>query len=153
VLVTDRASARPWRRALRRWAGVGALALSTTALAGCGDATGIDSGRLVGDWTATTFRLSDATGSEDVLRSGGYIDLRLFNDGTTTGEVFVPGDRAANDFFERLDGTWRRSGNGVVFDHRADTFLRDMRFELRRDELVGDEVFDGARITVVLSPR
>ena len=87
----------------------------------------------------------------DWLASGGILELELAADGTTSGRIFVPGmDEGGGDFDEDLAGTWDLEADTVHLDHDADTFLRDMPFQVNGDRLVGDRTFDGVRVRVVL---
>src|SRR5215203_7098965 len=117
VPVAALAPARPWRRALRRWIGAGAVAVTSVAVAGCGDTTGV-SRQLVGQYSTQVFELDYGTFTEDVLAEGGYIDIDLRSNGSTTGTLFVPSTSAGEgDFLADLNGAWSRSGNVVRFSH------------------------------------
>ena len=145
------APARPWRRALRRWIGAGAVAVTSLAVAGCGDTTGV-SRQLVGQYSTQVFELDYGTFTEDVLAEGGYIDIDLRSNGSTTGTLFVPSTSAGEgDFLADLNGAWSRSGNVVRFSHSDDTFLNDVDFFVDGDALVADEIIGNVRVRVVLT--
>ena len=146
------APARSWRRALRRWLGVGAVAVTSVAAAGCGDTVGPGSRELVGQYSADVLLLDYTTFQEDLIQEGAYLDIELHSNGETTGELFVPnGAENGGDLYERMDGTWRRNGDVVTFSQNADTFVRDMDFFVQGDQLVGDEFFGNVRVRAVLT--
>ena len=150
--VTAQAPDRSWRRALRRWLGAGAVAATALTAAGCGDTVGPGSRELIGQYSADQLLLDYTTFQEDLLQEGAYLDIELHSNGTTTGELYVPnGAENGGDLYERMDGTWRRSGSVVTFSQNADTFVRDMDFVVQGDQLVGDEMFGGVRVRVVLT--
>jgi len=99
-----------------------------------------------GSWEATRLTTIASGAPSDELAKGGGIELVLRPDGTTAGRVRI-GDVLDAD----LTGTWTMSGSTVSFNHQADTFLRDMSFELEGATMVGDSpTFDGTRIEVTL---
>ena len=78
-------------------------------------------------YTASTFVNKSDVEDVDLLALGAMLDITLWEDGTTTGTLFVPdGDEGGNDFEASMAGTWRRNGNQVEFDQEADTFVRDL---------------------------
>lgn len=122
-------------------------------LAGCqDDVLGPDMETVAGTYTATEFRITTTSGAEDILAMGGHITLTLGSDGNTTGSIFVPAFAGDAELSASLDGTWSLSGRTVEFSQDADTFLRDMSFRYTdAGELVGDELFAGGLVEVVLT--
>jgi hypothetical protein len=92
----------------------------------------------------------------DLLDAGGFIELTLEADGTTTGTLFAPGVDDGEDLNAELDGTWtlREDDDGdwvVELSQGADTFLRDVELEVESNgRLEIDEDVDEARVRVIL---
>jgi hypothetical protein len=116
-----------------------------------------------GDFAAVSFFTDDGDLIVDWLAEGARLDITLLENGTTTGELYipVPDDLPAEDYFEPedvaqgfyladLQGTWTLQGQTVRFDHPADTFIRDMDFLYNDGTLTGDRTWS-FRIQVVLS--
>ena len=76
--------------------------------------------------------------------------LNLATDGTTTGQLFVPGgDEDGGDLDADLTGTWTLSGSTVTFDQAADTFFPDVEFTAEQDRLTGEGDFGDESIRLV----
>ena len=119
--------------------------LTVEAVAGVYGASG-----AFGALTFTTVNSGDVT---DWLDAGASISLRLNTDGTTEGELFIPGaDEDGSDVEENLTGAWHLTGNAVTLEHDADTFLRDMPLTIVGGRLEGDRTFDrsGTRVRLTL---
>lgn len=117
----------------------------------------IEQSDVVGSYEATTFETTENGETTDQLAAGAEFTITLTSDGTTTGNLFVPGGAEdGGDLDASLAGTWTFNGNGhtVEFDQDADTFVRDMTFTATRSgggvQLEGEESFGGPTITVVL---
>jgi hypothetical protein len=123
-------------------------------VAACGDddsGTGLDAGDVAGTYRATSLTTTSGGVTEDVLRAGGSLTLRLLQGGILTGHITVPSEGVNQDFA----GTWRLEGNEVdVGDLPGiDSFVEDLEFEVRGNTLVGDRVFDGVRVQVVMTKQ
>jgi hypothetical protein len=104
-----------------------------------------------GAFGAYTFTTVDSGVVTDWLDAGASIALRLNIDGTSEGELFVPGaDEDGSDFEADLTGTWRLEDNAVTLEHDADTFLREMPLTVVVGRLEGDRTFDGTRVRLTL---
>src|SRR5688572_23165328 len=120
-------------------------------LIACGD-NGLEPSAVAGFYTATTLRGTTGGQVTDVLADGGSLNIALNNNGSTTGQVFVPeGSEDGSDLVANLAGTWSLSGNTVTFQQAADTFLPDMNFTADGTTLVADQMFGGTRIEVRLT--
>lgn len=109
---------------------------------------------LSGSYEASVFSLTEGGNTDDLLAQGASILLTLKADGSTSGRLFVPdGNEDGSDFDADLGGTWTLSGSQVSFDHPADTFIRDMSFEVDGTRLRGEASFDSAVLRVVLERR
>ncbi|HEV2132207.1 MAG TPA: hypothetical protein VGR27_13925 [Longimicrobiaceae bacterium] len=119
---------------LRKLAPVLLLAL----LAACDSPLAARSDSLAGSYVAAQFASTDAGASIDWLGRGASLQITLYENGTTTGQLFVPGaDEDGSDVDADLTGTWTRSGNTVRFAHPADTFVRDAVFTASPGRLTG----------------
>lgn len=107
-------------------------------------------------FSATTFTTRTDGTTTDELAEGATLDITLHEDGTTTGNVFVPEGAEEGDLDADLSGTFsfNEPTHTVTFDHSADTFVRDMTFSaVRADGVVrlrGEETFSGTTVRVVL---
>lgn len=89
--------------------------------------------------------------STDWLAAGASVELALDVDGTTTGQIMIPGaGEGGLDFTADLAGHWTLDGEIVRFQHAADTFIRDMDFEVVGSTLVGDRSFADVRVRMDL---
>ena len=117
--------------------------------AGCSDAIGPES--LAGTYVATEFTLAGEV-SGDVLAAGGSLSITLNADGTTSGSVFVPAAlNDGEDFTASLAGTFTVVDGSITFTQDADTFVRDITWEVDGTRLRGAGTFSGVTITVVLT--
>jgi hypothetical protein len=112
--------------------------------------------QLAGSYAATdqygAITLTTTANGEtrDWIAAGGSLQIDLAPDGTTTGRLFVPGaDDDGGDLDADLTGTWAVDGNTISFSHTADTFLRDMPFQVNGSQLEGDQTFDDVRVQAV----
>ena len=142
------------------------LALATLTLligVACDDDDDLDDltmADVAGDYEARgetgVFSVTIAGIAVDLLDAGGFIELSLEANGTTTGTLFAPGvDEDGGDLNATLDGTWTLREDDddwiVELSQGADTFLRDVRLEVEGNgRLEIDETVDGARIQVTL---
>lgn len=133
---------------MRLWASV----LAAVLVAACSDSTAPTMASVAGSYAATTFTVTESGGTTNILAAGGSISLTLAAAGTTSGRLFVPGGaEGGGDFDEDLTGTWSLQDSTVTLDHDADTFLRDMTFTVRGQQLVGQETFTDVTVAVVLA--
>jgi hypothetical protein len=107
---------------------------------------------VAGTYAASTFTIKSTAGTVDLLDLGAIAAITLAADGTTTGQLFVPGgaDNGA-DLDEDLTGTWNLDGSTVTFTQAADTFLPDVEFAAGRNTLTGEENFSGQTVRLVLT--
>jgi hypothetical protein len=137
-------------RSLRTLALAGAL----LGAAACDDddtATNPTTAGVAGIYEATTFTASQGPITQDILRSGGALTLRLLDRSILTGHLAIPTEGIDTD----LIGTWNLRGNTVDIDDvpGADTFVEDLEFDVRGNTLAADQVFDGVRMRIVLQKQ
>lgn len=108
-------------------------------------------------FSATTLTTTTDGSTTDQLAEGATLDITLHEDGTTTGNLFIPGGgEDGSDFDRDLSGTFsfNETTQTVKFDHAADTFVRDMTFTAGQlngtVRLEGEETFSGTTVRVVL---
>lgn len=142
------------------------VALAALAAAACedGDSVPIGPGQeleVAGTWAASPgeggefgailFRADTADISRDMIAEGASLVLGLHPNGATSGRILVPANaEGVPDFDEDLTGTWRIEGGRIHLEHDADTFLRDVAFDLEDDRLVADEMVGGVRVRLEL---
>jgi hypothetical protein len=121
--------------------------------AGCGDddpfSPTVDN--VSGSYSAETFTLTTDAGTVDLLALGAEVTVELAADGTTTGQLFVPGVGVNEEDFEAdLAGTWTLTDSTVTFSQDADTFIRDVEFTASENRLTGEETFGEETVQLVL---
>ena len=125
------------------------LAGNLLLAAGCSEAVSPEG--LAGTYVATEFTLAGQV-SGDVLAAGGNLSITLNTDGTTTGSLFVPAAlNDGEDFNASLAGTFTVTDGSITFTQDADTFVRDIMWEVDGTRLRGAGTFSGVTITVVLT--
>lgn len=128
--------------------------LLAVALGGCGDDEAFSPTieTVAGNYSASAFTLTTAAGTVNLLAQGSEVTVTLAADGTTTGQLFVPGgDEDGGDLDLDLTGTWTLSGSTVTFDHDADTFIRDVEFIAGQNRLTAEGDFGDESIRLVLT--
>jgi hypothetical protein len=123
-------------------------------LAACGDDDSFSPTveTVAGSYTATTFTLSSAVGTINLLGAGATVTVVLEADGSTTGRLFVPGgDDDGSDLDQSLEGTWTLTGDTVTFDQTADTFLPEVQFTATANRLTGEGSVSGGTLRLVLT--
>lgn len=134
--------------------GLIALAVGLT-LAGCSDEDGTDISDVAGSYEATTFVVTpDGEGPIDVLAAGGFINITINSNGTTTGDMFLPASVAGTDQAFSMDGTASIVGSEqVAFDQVADSFFRELTFTIEAEELVVLEQRAGSAVFTITLTR
>ena len=128
------------------------LALALTA---CGDddddgfSPTVDD--VAGSYTASAFTLTSGSGELDLLALGATVTATLDADGTTSGQLQVPGVGGAPAVDEDLAGTWSLSGTTVTFSPSASSLLSDVDFAVGPNTLTGDGIYQGATLLLVLT--
>ena len=112
------------------------LAIAIAAAASCSDSTAPDLRAVAGTYEATHLMTMEGAMLNDHLAAGASLDIVLNANGTTSGRFVLPGEIDAD-----LAGTWTLNDGMVEFNQSADTFIRDMTFEVAGNALVGDETF------------
>jgi len=135
------------------------FAIVTTALlstAACGD-TPSDAALRDGTYSATTFRITrPGLSNADVRAAGGSLLLVITKDNRVTGALRIPASIAgtATDFVEQMDGTVEYSTELAKFNQTADTFVRDLVWQIGDRQLsVTNQTAGAAQFTIVLSRR
>jgi hypothetical protein len=140
-------------KSLKRPYSLLSIALPALFLACGGDSTS-PADMAVGNYTAVEFVSTSSSGQKNEILAGSTVVLNLNADGTTSGHFhFVIS--ATSSYDADMAGTWTRAGTTVDINQSADTFVRDMPFELTPHsasawDLVGDKIFSGTRIQITL---
>ena len=130
----------------------GAALCLVVALAACGDDddNGFDPTEddVAGSYSATTFTL----GPIDLLALGATVTATLDADGSTSGELHVPGGApGGGNLDESLEGTWSLSGTTVTFSPSSSTVLTDVDFAAGPNTLTGEGTYLGDVLRLVLT--
>jgi hypothetical protein len=134
-------------------------AISAVSLAGCGrDVITATPESLSGAYTAAVFTTTPSGGGQatDQKALGGFINITLNDDKTTTGQMHVAAANGSPAFDANMAGTWSVIGTEVRFVQAADTFMRNMVFNVASatgvsgTSLIGDFTTGGTRIQVTL---
>lgn len=128
--------------------GAGLAALLATG--GCTEAT--VPGGLAGQYTATTFTVTQGGSTTNVLQAGGSLTMRLTSTGGTSGRLVVPASVSGGSALDAsMDGSYTFSNGLVTFQQSADTFVRDMVFTAAGNTLSATQTFSGTTINIVLA--
>ena len=109
---------------------------------------------LAGNYVATEWVTTGSSGQTNQLLGGSGLGLALQEDGTVTGDLHLAasGGNPAVDY--DMAGTWTKSGNTLTFTQAADTFVRDMTFNIvpngTRWSLTADQVIGSTRIQITI---
>jgi len=105
-----------------------------------------------GNYSTIVFNLTENTTLTDILAAGGFININLLSDRTTTGQFFIPkvisGD--SSDTNLNLEGTFSIINDSVEFQQNADTFIRDIKWAFKENKLTGKFVSSSTIIFVQL---
>jgi hypothetical protein len=126
--------------------------LAAVAVLACSDSFTPTVDNVAGTYSLQTFRtITDTNGTKDWVAAGATFSLVLAANGTTTGQLFIPGgDEDGGDFSADMTGTWTLTDRTVEFDQGADSFVRDFPFSAGENTLTMDRTIPGLRLTVVL---
>jgi hypothetical protein len=124
-------------------------------LLACEDSTSPPENSAAGNYTAIYFVTTGGSGQRNEIQAGSTLVLNLNANGTTSGHLHFAASTGSPAFDADMAGTWTQSGTTVDISQSADTFVRDMPFELTPDpiggwDLVGDQVFSDTRIQITL---
>jgi hypothetical protein len=108
-----------------------------------------------GNYTAIYFVTSGNSGQRSEIAAGSTLILNLSASGTTSGHLHIAANGANPALDADMAGTWTQNGTTVNISQSVDTFVRNMPFEMFFDpaggwELVGDQVYSGTLVQIVL---
>ena len=125
--------------------------LALFALASACDSN--DPSPIAGSYEATSFVVTE-TGEApiDVLAEGGDLTVTIASNNSTTGTLTVPGSlTGGGDQSFSMNGTAILTGNTVRFEQSADTFVRDMTFQIVGNDLHGAFSNSGVSVAITLT--
>ena len=112
-----------------------------------------DPSPIAGNYEATSFVVTE-TGEApiDVLAEGGDLTITITSNNSTTGTLTVPGSlTGGSDQSFSMSGTAILTANTVRFEQGADTFVRDMTFQIVGDDLHGTYSNTGVSVAISLT--
>ena len=129
------------------------LGIGLSLAVACSGSDPVTPDSLAGTYVATSFALS-GDASEDVLAAGGSLNITFNAGGTTSGSLFVPAASSGSggvDFTADMAGTFALANNSITLSQNADSFVRDLTWNVDGNQINGTGMFSGVTITVVLS--
>jgi hypothetical protein len=127
------------------------------ALVACGSDSTAPTTTVAGSYVATQFVTTGTSGQTNQILAGSTLTLNLNASGTVTGHLHLAATNGNPAFDADMAGTWLQTGNTVTFSQTADTFVRNMTFNVVANGsswlLVGNQVFSGTGIQITLSQQ
>jgi hypothetical protein len=125
------------------------------ATAACGsDNTTEPQNAIGGSYAASQWVTTGGSGQTNQLLAGSTLALTLANDGTTSGHLHVAASGSNPALDADMAGTWSESGDKVTFSQSADTFVRDLTFDVvpngSKWSLTADHTFPNNRVQITL---
>jgi hypothetical protein len=124
-------------------------------VSGCGSDAPTQQASIAGAYAATVFRVTP-TGQPpiDVLAQGGSLSVTIASDNTASGSLSLPASVAGTPFSASMAGTVVQTGTTVKFQQTADTFVRDLTFNIVGNTLqTTDQVAGVGSFTITLTRR
>ena len=123
------------------------------AMIACGSDSTAPKQAVAGPYVATQWVTTGSSGQTDQLIAGSNLFLSLNANGSLTGQLHLAATNADTD----MAGTWTQVGNTITFAQGADTFVRNLTFDVVPDvnrwQLVADGGFSGTRIQITLTQQ
>ena len=129
--------------------------LIMTALIGCGsDKTTSPGLAIAGNYRATRWVTTNGSGQTDQLNAGSTLLVSLAENGTMSGHLHVAASGGSPALDADMAGTWIESGDAVTFTQAADTFVRNLTFNIVangiRWSLSANQVINSTNIEITL---
>ncbi len=133
-----------------RWLSRAAVTAALGAL-GCSSTTTIPRDTVV-TYAAITWTITEAGVETNALQAGATLDLELIEDGRVSGTLFMPAaiNNGAN-LTADMTGTYTIVQGILRFAQTADTFVREVGWDVDGQQLIASEVVDGADVLLILS--
>lgn len=106
---------------------------------------------VVGTYELKTFTTTAGGVTTDQLEAGADLTLTLNPDNTMTGQLVVPKNAGGTVAVVAMTGTWTLTGSTLRFEQNADTFVRQMPFEVTPNRLDGHATLKGTTFNVSLT--
>ena len=133
---------------------LGPSLLGVAAILACGSDSTAPTATVTGTYSATEFTTTGSSGQTNQILVGSTVFLNLSGNGTLSGHLHLAATNANPVFDADMAGTWTQVGSTVTFSQTADTFIRNMTFDVvtngNRWQLVGNQVFSGTQIQIKL---
>jgi hypothetical protein len=108
-----------------------------------------------GTYVATEFTTTGSSGQTNQLIAGSTLSMILSANGSVAGHLHLAATNGNPASDADMAGTWTQTGSTVTFSQSADTFVRNMTFNVVASgnhwQLVGDQVFSGTEIKITLN--
>lgn len=107
---------------------------------------------LAGIYYGVTLTTEEGGAVTDQLRLGATIELILYAEGRTEGQLMIPvgtGGCSAADV--SLNGAWTLNGNTVTLNLVNESFLQEISMEFFQTQLTGQATHNGVVYRVVLA--
>ncbi len=128
--------------------------LSIAAMLACGSDSTAPRATVAGSYSATEFTTTGSSGQTNQIQAGSTVFLNLSGNGTLSGHLHLAATNFNPVFDADMAGTWTQVGSTVTFSQTADTFIRDMTFDVvangNRWQLLGSQVFSGTEVKIKL---
>jgi hypothetical protein len=123
------------------------------ALVACGSDSTAPKQSVAGTYVATQWVTTGSSGQTDQLLAGSGLFLSLGAHSSLAGQLHLAATNSDTD----MAGTWTQAGNTITFAQEADTFVRNMTFDIVPDvnrwQLVGVGGFSGTQIQITLTQQ
>jgi hypothetical protein len=130
-----------------------ALLALTVGTAACSD----PNDGISGNYVASEATLTTGGEEVDLIDEGLAIGITLTQAGTTSGLMTIPASRSESGELETLSlaGTYEYDAEAgtATFDHAADTFIRDVTWEVDGSDLRATFTSDEGELAVTLERR
>jgi hypothetical protein len=132
-----------------------AILFGVATLVACGSDSTAPTTTVLGTYVATEFTTTGSSGQTNQLIAGSTLSMILSANGSVAGHLHLAATNGNPASDADMAGTWTQTGSTVTFSQSADTFVRNMTFNVVASgnhwQLVGDQVFSGTEIKITLN--
>ena len=134
-----------------RWLGRAAVT-AALGVPGCSSSTDFDPPDPLITYAAIAWMITEAGVETNALQAGGTLDLELTEDLRVSGTLFMPA--AINngaDLTADMAGTYTIDQGILRFAQTADTFVRNVAWDVDGQALIANEDVDGVAVFIILA--